>query len=159
MRRQHRELRASCGLLRYAAKGVVEVSRQTGVGSFRIGGVARSSDGLRIGVTRRPPRGVPRSRWRKDHYFDVWLPSLAPSLKLLKRFRLQDWDNASVRRKFFATYARELSQPQSRQMIDFLAQLSGRTRISLGCYCKDESRCHRSVLLKLLRRAVSRGEI
>ena len=34
--------------------------------------------------------------------------------------------------------------------LDLLAALSRQTDVSVGCYCADESRCHRSVLRELL---------
>jgi uncharacterized protein YeaO (DUF488 family) len=122
--------------------------------TFQIGDSPRRGQGLRIGVTRRPPRGVPKSRWVKDGYFDLWLPALAPSASLLKRFqkRLFTGDPA-VRAAFFDSYERELlATAEGRQNVELLAEVAARTPISIGCFCADGSRCHRSRLLKILER-------
>lgn len=119
--------------------------------TFQIGTPAKRGQGLRIGATRRPPRGVPKSRWRRDGYFDVWLPSIAPSQKLLARFK-QHLDDPAPWRTFFDSYERELlSSASGRQTLELLAEIAKRTPISIGCFCADESRCHRSRLYKLIR--------
>lgn len=110
-------------------------------------------EGLRIGVTRMPPRGVPRERWAAEGWFDVWLPAVAPSLALVKRGHALDWGDPAARARFFAAYERELAAPQARQVIELLAAVARRTPISLGCACADESLCHRQVLLRLVRAA------
>jgi uncharacterized protein YeaO (DUF488 family) len=120
--------------------------------TFQIGAPAKRSQGLRIGVTRHPPRGVPKSRWTREGYFDVWLPVVAPSAKLIARFR-RDLDDPAIRAKFFDSYERELlSTADGRQMVELLAQLAARTPISIGCFCEDESKCHRSRLYEIIRR-------
>jgi uncharacterized protein YeaO (DUF488 family) len=119
--------------------------------TFQIGTPAKRGAGLRIGVTRRPPRGVPKSRWVRDGYIDIWLPALAPSAKLIARFKKRDFDEPSVCRVFFASYERELlTGAESRQTVQFVAQVAARTPISIGCFCADEMRCHRSRLLKTI---------
>jgi uncharacterized protein YeaO (DUF488 family) len=75
---------------------------------FQIGAPPKRGQGLRIGTTRRPPRGVPKARWTRDGYFDVWLPSLAPSARLLTRFKGRDFDDPATRQAFFNNYEREL---------------------------------------------------
>jgi uncharacterized protein YeaO (DUF488 family) len=121
--------------------------------TFQIGTKAKSSQGLRIGATRRPPRGVPKSRWTTDGYFDVWLPVVAPSQKLIARYK-EHLDDPAQRRAFFDAYERELlSSSSGRQTVQLLAQIAKRTPISIGCYCADELRCHRSRLYNLLKRA------
>ena len=121
--------------------------------TFQIGTPPRRGHGLRVGVTRRPPRGVPKTHWVSDGYFDVWLPALAPSANLLRRIKHRDYDDPTVRKAFFDSYERELlSTAESRQTVEFLAQVAMRTPDSIGCFCEDESRCHRSRLLKVLRR-------
>jgi uncharacterized protein YeaO (DUF488 family) len=121
--------------------------------TFQIGTPPRRGHGLRVGVTRRPPRGVPKSHWTTDGYFDVWLPSLTPSTNLLRRIKHRDYDDPAVRKAFFDSYERELlSTAESRQTVEFLAQVAMRTPVNIGCFCADESRCHRSRLLKILRR-------
>jgi uncharacterized protein YeaO (DUF488 family) len=120
--------------------------------TFRIGDPPRPGEGLRIGAARRPPRGVARDRWQADGYFDVWFPVVAPSAALLARLR-DDWDldKPADRTRFFRAYERELAGPDARHVIDLLAALARRTPIAVGCYCEDESRCHRSVLARVIR--------
>src|ERR1035441_6690727 len=121
--------------------------------TFQIGTPPRRGQGLRLGVTRRTPRGVPKSHWAADGYFDVWLPTLAPSASLLRRLKSRDYDDPAVRKAFFDSYERELlATAASRQTIEFIVQVAMRTSVSIGCFCADESRCHRSRLLKILRR-------
>lgn len=124
------------------------------VSTFQIGTPVRSGQGLRIGATRRPPRGIPKSRWIQDGYFDVWLPSLAPSERLIRRFSRRDWGKSSVRKEFADAYERELlSTATGRQNVEFVAAVARRVPISLGCYCTDEERCHRKRLAKIVQRA------
>ena len=117
--------------------------------TFRHGDAPKRGEGLRIGTTRRPPRGATRKQW--SDYFDVWFPVLAPSAALLRRSkRSQTMDY----RGFCASYERELlGRAESRQALDLLAALALRVPISIGCYCEDESRCHRTHLRKLIERA------
>jgi uncharacterized protein YeaO (DUF488 family) len=44
-----------------------------------------------------------------------------------------------------------MSSPSMHRLLDLLAALSHTTDFSVGCYCEDESRCHRSVLRRLLK--------
>jgi uncharacterized protein YeaO (DUF488 family) len=116
-------------------------------------GEARSADeGLRIGTVRRPPRGVPASRFASDNWYDVWYPDLAPSLETLAigKGARTDREWAAFTRQFRA----EMAKPTARRTLDLLAALSHVTNLSVGCYCEDEARCHRSVLRELL---VARG--
>lgn len=117
--------------------------------TFRYRDPPRRGEGLAIGTTRRPPRGEKKKDWR--YYFDVWFPILAPSAALLERYsRSRTMDYA----KFCASYERELlGRAESRQAVDLLAALALRTPISIGCYCEDESQCHRAHLRKLIERA------
>jgi uncharacterized protein YeaO (DUF488 family) len=125
--------------------------------TFQIGTPAKRGQGLRIGTTRRPPRGVPKARYKRDGYFDVWLPAIAPSAKLLSRLKRRDPDDAGVLKDFFDSYERELlSTASGRQTIEFLAEVAARTPISIGCFCEDESRCHRSRLYKIVQRHAPR---
>ena len=102
-------------------------------------------------MTLRPPRGVPKSRWVRDGYFDVWLPALAPSAKLLARVKSRDFDDPAIRKLFFDSYERELLvTAESRQTVEFVAQVAARTPISIGCFCGNEARCHRSRLFKII---------
>jgi len=125
--------------------------------TFQIGSPVKRGQGLRIGTTRRPPRGVPKSRYKRDGYFDVWLPAIAPSSRLLSRLKQRDADDPEVLKKFFDSYERELSATaEGRQTIEFLAQVAARTTISIGCFCEDEARCHRSRLYKIIQRHAPR---
>lgn len=120
--------------------------------TFQIGTPRKRGEGLRIGTVRYLPRGVKKKDYAKLDYFDVWLPILAPSRKLLQWSKAQA-DSPKAAKTFFARYERELAETDARQIIQTLAALSRTTRISVGCYCADESCCHRHVLIKVLRAA------
>jgi uncharacterized protein YeaO (DUF488 family) len=123
------------------------------VQTFEIGQPRKRREGLRIGTTRRPPRGVPRGRWKSDGYFDLWFPLVAPSAGLIRYAQRKGIDNPAVRRRFFAAYARELGQPPARYAVALLGALARQTPLAVGCYCTDERRCHRSVLRAAIERA------
>ena len=114
----------------------------------RLGTARASGEGPRIGTVRRPPRGVPKSAFAKQNWYDVWLPDLAPSEGLVKLGQRaeeeKDW-NAFARK-----YRKEMSSPAKARVLDLLAALSHQSNFSVGCYCEDEARCHRSVLRRLL---------
>jgi uncharacterized protein YeaO (DUF488 family) len=116
------------------------------VRTFRVGDKPKRGEGLRIGTTRYPPRGVPRNRWRKDQYFDVWFPVVAPSEKLLRSARKTGIDDPKMRKRFFDAYRRELRKPPASHGVSLLAAVASIVPIAVGCYCADETRCHRSVL-------------
>lgn len=119
--------------------------------TFQIGTPATKGQGLRIGVTRHPPRGVPKDRWVAGGYFDVWLPTLAPEAKLVSQILKLDPDKTKEREKLFDRYQRELlSDATGRQTVELIAKIAERTPVSIGCFCKDESRCHRSRLYKII---------
>jgi uncharacterized protein YeaO (DUF488 family) len=119
--------------------------------TFQIGAPAQPNQGLRIGVTRFPPRGVPKDRWAADGYFDVWLPVLAPSAKLVAEIKKKQNGPLPAFQKELDRYERELlSNATGRQTVEFLAQIAARMPISIGCACADESRCHRSRLFKII---------
>lgn len=113
-------------------------------------GTARDPDeGLRLGTVRRPPRGVRKEHHASRDYFDAWLPELAPSAPLVswalsKPFTPARW--AAYARR----YRREMREPAAQRLLAVLAALSTRTNLSVGCYCEDESHCHRSLLKQLL---------
>lgn len=115
----------------------------------RLGTPRRPKEGLRIGTVRRPPRGVKKQDYAKRDYFDVWLPELAPSAPLVKSILSQP-----ITPKRWASYSRryraEMKQPAAARLLELLAALSKETDLSIGCYCADESRCHRSLLKQLL---------
>ena len=114
----------------------------------RLGSPRAPGEGLRVGTVRRPPRGVPKSEYGSRDLYDVWLPELAPSEELLKRARAAD-DERSWR-AFARAYRAEMRQPERRHLLDLLAALSRQTSLEVGCYCADESHCHRSILRELL---------
>ncbi len=116
---------------------------------IRLGSPREKGEGLRVGTVRRPPRGVPKSDFAKRDFYDVWLPNLSPSPELMKQGQLSQ-DEASwalFKKKFSA----EMNGPEASKILDLLSALSHQTNMSLGCYCEDESRCHRSVLRELLK--------
>lgn len=117
--------------------------------TYRLGAPRTAREGLRIGTTRYLPRGVPKSDYARRDYFDVWLPLLAPSRELLAWYR----DDDRPPGEFFRRYRKEMSATDPRQAIALLAELAKRTPLAVGCYCEDETRCHRTALAKLIRDA------
>jgi uncharacterized protein YeaO (DUF488 family) len=105
-------------------------------------------EGVRIGTVRRPPRGVPRARFASEDWYDVWYPTLAPSAELVKFARQATDAKAWV--EFARRYRSEMRQGEAAHGLDLLAALSHGAHFSVGCYCDDESRCHRSLLRELL---------
>lgn len=126
------------------------------VRAVRLGSSRKAGEGLRVGTVRRPPRGVPKERFSVDDWYDVWLPQLAPSADLVKEAQTasspRDWQ--AFRRKYRA----QMASPDNKRLITLLAALSKQTNLSVGCYCEDEARCHRSVLLELLAEHGARAE-
>lgn len=118
----------------------------------RLGTPRAKGEGTRIGTVRRPPRGVPKSAFAKQDWYDVWLPNLAPSvatMKLAQQARTpQQWRN------FAKAYRAEMKAPEASRVLDVLAALSQHANFAVGCYCEDEAHCHRSILRELL---VERG--
>ena len=114
----------------------------------RLGGPRAKGEGLRIGTVRRPPRGVPKSEFASRDFYDVWLPNLAPSEALVKA-ALQAEDERAWK-SFVRRYRAEMNRPEASRVLDLLAALSRSADFSVGCYCRDEARCHRSVLRELL---------
>jgi uncharacterized protein YeaO (DUF488 family) len=114
----------------------------------RLGSPRKRDEGLRLGTVRRPPRGVAKKDFAKLDYYDVWLPILSPSQELVT-FALGAKDERSWK-QFERRFRAEMNQPDASRTLDLLAALSQQTSFSLGCYCENEDRCHRSVLRKLL---------
>jgi len=114
----------------------------------RLGSPRKPGEGLRLGTVRRPPRGVPKTEFAKRDFYDVWLPNLAPSQELVT-MALRSQDDRSWK-TFERKFRSEMNQPDASRLLDLLAALSHQTSFSLGCYCENEERCHRSVLKKLL---------
>src|SRR4051812_18389777 len=115
----------------------------------RLGTPRVRGEGLRLGAVRKPPRGVRKTDYARRDYYDVWLPELAPSDKLFAFARAQPLEGKRWT-GFAARYRREMSAPAARRLIELLARLSQQADFSVGCYCEDEARCHRSVLRELL---------
>ena len=114
----------------------------------RLGTVRSRDEGPRLGTVRRPPRGVPKSEFSSGNWYDVWFPVLAPSAELMKTAFAAETDKQWA--AFFRKFRSEMNAPASSQSLDVLATLSRHANLSLGCYCEDESRCHRSQLRALL---------
>lgn len=115
----------------------------------RLGEPRDPQEGLRIGTVRRPPRGVRKERYAPDDWFDVWFPDLAPSAELMVQGRAAvtetEWKG------FVRAFKAEMAVPTASRTLDLLAAFSHGADFSIGCYCEDEARCHRSVLRELLR--------
>ncbi len=114
----------------------------------RLGTPRAADEGLRIGTVRRPPRGVPASERSRRNFYDVWLPVLSPSAALVSRAKAADSD--ADWRRFERLYRAEMTKSDASGVLDLLAALSRTTNLSVGCYCDNEARCHRSVLRQLL---------
>ena len=114
----------------------------------RLGSPRVPGEGLRIGTVRRPPRGVPKTEFATRDFYDVWLPEAAPSEDLVKQAQAAESEKewAAFRKK----YRFEMGHPEKARLLDLLVALSRQTDFSVGCYCEDEARCHRSVLRDLL---------
>ena len=114
----------------------------------RLGTQRMPGEGLRIGTVRRPPRGVPKAEFAKHNWYDVWFPNLAPSVPTMKlglsAETPAEW-NAFTRK-----YRAEMAAPAAKHDLALLAALSHTASFSVGCYCEDERRCHRSILKRLL---------
>ncbi len=114
----------------------------------RLGTSRAPGEGLRIGTVRRPPRGVPKAEFASRDFYDVWFPNLAPSVDTMK---LAQQANTDAQWSAFARkYRQEMSTPENQHTLELLAALSQRNDFSVGCYCEDEARCHRSLLRGLL---------
>jgi uncharacterized protein YeaO (DUF488 family) len=120
-----------------------------GLSVVRLGAPRKPGEGVRVGTVRRPPRGVPKTAYAARDYFDVWLPELAPSTQLFAWVRSKPL-TAARWATFARRYRQEMRQPTARRLIELLAALSADTNLSVGCYCEDEARCHRSILAQLL---------
>lgn len=114
----------------------------------RLGDDRAPGEGLRIGTVRRPPRGVPKSEFSAQNWYDVWLPNLAPSVETMKLG--QAARSPAEWAAFLRRYRAEMSVPDNQHLLELLATLSHTTNFSVGCYCVDEAHCHRSALRELL---------
>jgi uncharacterized protein YeaO (DUF488 family) len=124
----------------------------------RLGTPRKKGEGLRVGTVRRPPRGVPKSQFAAQDWYDVWYPNLAPSVATMKLG--QAVETAAQWNAFARKYRAEMATPENSRTLDLLAALSHHASIAVGCYCEDESRCHRLILRELLaaRGAVLEGK-
>lgn len=114
----------------------------------RLGAPRHPEEGLRLGTVRRPPRGLRKADYARKDIYDLWFPNLAPSEALLKAsFPVAD---EPAWRRFERSFRAEMKRPDARHDLELLAALSHRTDFSIGCYCADEDRCHRSILKRLL---------
>ena len=114
----------------------------------RLGEPRVEREGTRIGTVRRPPRGVPKSEHATGNWYDVWLPNLAPTADSVKA--AQAATSPAQWSAFARKYRAEMAKPENRRVIELLAALSHQANFSIGCYCADESHCHRSILRELL---------
>ena len=114
----------------------------------RLGTPRLAREGTRIGTVRRPPRGVPKEQFATQNWYDVWFPNLAPSLETMKLGQRatspKQWS------AFMRKYRAEMAAPDAKRALELLAVLSHTTDFSVGCYCEEENRCHRSILRQLL---------
>ena len=121
----------------------------------RLGSPRAAGEGVRIGTVRRPPRGVPKARFAADDWYDVWYPNLSPAPELMKLALSThaEPDSAQSRQdwaRFGRAFRKQMAEPDAARTLDVLAALSHGASFSVGCYCADEARCHRSVLRALL---------
>jgi len=114
----------------------------------RLGSARSEDEGTRIGTVRRPPRGVPKTEFASANWYDVWFPNLAPSVETMKLG--QEARTPAQWAAFIRKYRTEMSAPEASRTIGLLAALSQQSNFSVGCYCENESHCHRSVLRALL---------
>jgi uncharacterized protein YeaO (DUF488 family) len=118
------------------------------VSIVRLGSERLPAEGLRIGTVRRPPRGVPKRDYASGNWYDVWLPMLSPEAELMKQGRAAQTERQWS--AFLRRFRTQMKQPEAARLLDLLAALSHSTDFSVGCYCEQESRCHRAVLRALL---------
>ncbi|WPU66568.1 DUF488 domain-containing protein [Peredibacter starrii] len=115
----------------------------------QLGSPRAKKEGLRLGTVRRPPRGVPKSEFSRRNFYDVWMPILSPSPELVKKglhaVTPKEW------RSFERNYRAQMKRPDASHVLDLLAAMSHETNFSVGCYCENEERCHRSILRDILK--------
>lgn len=114
----------------------------------RLGTKRAANEGLRIGTVRRPPRGVPKFGFSSGNWYDVWFPNLAPTPETVKLALAAKSERQWA--AFIKRFRAEMAKPENSRILDLLAALSHQSNFSVGCYCEEESRCHRSVLRQLL---------
>jgi uncharacterized protein YeaO (DUF488 family) len=114
----------------------------------QLGSKRAAGEGVRIGTVRRPPRGVPKAEFASGNWYDVWYPNLSPSVETMKLG--QEARTPAQWLGFTRKYRAEMALPDHVRSIELLARLSHHSDFSVGCYCEQESRCHRSILRELL---------
>lgn len=114
----------------------------------RLGSPRVKGEGTRLGTVRRPPRGVPKTEFASQNWYDVWLPNLAPSIETMKL--AHEAETFAQWAAFAKKYRAEMSTPENSHVIELLAVLSRQSNFSVGCYCENEAHCHRSILRELL---------
>jgi len=114
----------------------------------RLGSARTKDEGIRIGTVRRPPRGVPKAEFASQNWYDVWFPTLAPSVETIKLG--QAAETPAQWATFIKKYRAEMSKPEASHALELLARLSHTSNLSVGCYCEREAHCHRSALRALL---------
>ena len=114
----------------------------------KLGSARSDNEGIRIGTVRRPPRGVPKTAFASQNWYDVWFPNLAPSVETMKLG--QEVTTPAQWNAFIKKYRAEMATPDNNHALQLLATLSHQTNFSVGCYCENEAHCHRSVLRALL---------
>ncbi len=122
----------------------------------RLGTARTEGEGIRIGTVRRPPRGVAKSEFASQNWYDVWFPNLAPSAETMKLG--QEASTPSQWAAFVKKYRAEMATPEISRTLDLLAVLSHQSNVSVGCYCENEAHCHRSVLRALLAERGAKSE-
>jgi uncharacterized protein YeaO (DUF488 family) len=116
--------------------------------------IDRAADGLRILATRFRARGMPSNR------YDVWMPSLGPSERLLKSVQTGKITWAKFAREFRAelfmegridTRSRTIKNHGQKFTLRLIEQLSRNASVTLLCHCaEDQQHCHRHLLQKII---------
>ena len=119
-----------------------------GIRIVRLGSARAEGEGLRMGTVRRPPRGVPKAEFASQNWYDIWYPNLAPSAETMQLGQAVETD--AQWNTFAKRYRSEMKAPDAARTLELLAKLSHGANFSMGCYCQNEARCHRSLLRALL---------
>jgi uncharacterized protein YeaO (DUF488 family) len=93
---------------------------------------------------------VKKEDYARLNYYDVWFPDLAPSQELVSRALSETFTDHQWAR-WAKSYRAEMRDVKNQRLLALLAALSHQTDLSVGCYCENEERCHRSVLREILR--------
>ncbi len=116
--------------------------------------ISRKADGLRILATRFRGRGMPASR------YDVWMPSLGPSERLLEAVHAGRISWAEFARAYRAelfmdgpidSRSRSIKNHGQKFTLRLIKRLARSGHVTLLCHCaEDQDRCHRHLLRKLI---------